>query len=121
MYKEFLPLGTLSLHEGVFESRHRDVSRVYFSHLFGHDFYTDRTTSKIIYSIFGCAGDADDGRLINLCIGDARCPRDKKWSSGLLPVAVMMSMPRASMKLQNSSSFLFGLGQARLSMTCVGI
>lgn len=114
MYNEFLPLDTLSLHEGLLEWGHHDVSRAYLSHFFGDDLYMNSTTGKIIYSIFGCDGDADYGRLISLYIKAARYSGDKKWASDLLPViekmaGVMISMQQAAMELHNSSSLLFGL------------
>lgn len=113
-YNEFLPLDTLSLHEGLLEWGHHDVSRQYLSHFFGTDKYINSTDGKIIYSVFGCDGDADYGRLISTYVKAARYSGDLQWAASLLPViekmaGVLLLMRQETMDTYNSSSLLYGL------------
>lgn len=113
-YNEFLPLDTLALHEGLLEWGHHDISRPYLSHFFGDNLYVNGSSGEIIYSMFGCDGDADYGRLISLYVKAARYSGDQKWAASLLPViermaGVVLRFQEESMASQDPSSLLYGL------------
>merc|ERR1712203_566049 len=76
--------------------------------------YVNGTTGKIIYSVFGCDGDADYGRLISLYVKAARYSGNRSWASSLLPVIekmaeVVVAFRQESMDFYNASSLLYGL------------
>jgi len=113
-YNEFLPLDTLSLHEGLLEWGHHDVSRKYLSHFFNT--FINHTDGKIIYDIFNCDGDADYGRLVSTYVKAARYSGDRKWAASLLPVIENMAnhilqARAATMEEFPAESLLHGLAR----------
>jgi hypothetical protein len=88
-YNEYLPLDTLALNNALLEWGQHQSSREYLEHFFRN--YIDNTTGKIIYSLFGCDGDGDYGRLISTFARAVRYSGDVKWGQMLLPTVEAMA------------------------------
>merc|ERR1719316_1864505 len=88
-YNEYLPLDTLALNNALLEWGQHGSSRQYLEHFFRN--YIDNSTGKIIYSLFGCDGDGDYGRLISTFARAVRYSGDLKWGQMLLPTIEAMA------------------------------
>jgi len=88
-YNEYLPLDTLALNGALLEWGQHVTARRYLEYFFRN--MVNATTGQIIYSLFGCDGDPDYGRLIRTYVQAVRYSGDTKWANELLPIVEKMA------------------------------
>lgn len=88
-YNEYLPLDTLALNNALLEWGQHDTSLQYLEHFFRN--YIDNSTGMITYSLFGCDGDGDYGRLISTFARAVRYSGNLTWGQMLLPTIEAMA------------------------------
>merc|ERR1711957_182057 len=84
-YNEYLPLDTLALNNALLEWGQHKTSLTYLDHFFRN--YVDNSTGRIVYSLFGCDGDGDYGRLISTYSRAVRYSGNLTWARTHLPIS----------------------------------
>merc|ERR1711957_230856 len=88
-YNEYLPLDTLALNNALLEWGQHKTSLTYLDHFFRN--YVDNSTGRIVYSLFGCDGDGDYGRLISTYSRAVRYSGNLTWARTHLPTIESMA------------------------------
>lgn len=112
-YNEYLPLDTLALNEALLEWGQQDTAKRYLDYFF--QTYIN-TNGYIIYSLFGCDGDADYGRLISAFVKTVRYSGDLDWASSLISTIsnmanVVLQRRQESIAIHPPGHILHGLAR----------